>query len=1804
MTGSAPPTDPAGRPSEVAPPEPGHASAPDELDAIEQVFGGPGAARVVHRTVDWAGTSLGPVSGWSGSLRATARMVLASRVPMIAFCGPEYVQVYNDAFVPSLGDKAAAGLPGAETWAEVWDEIGVMFDQIVESGEADNAEDLHFELRRSGFAEETYFTYFFSPLHEPDGSRSGILCATTETTPRVLAQRRLDTLRRLAASGSGADTAEEAIARVAEALADNGHDLPFTLLYRIDVDGSARLAAATGLPGDAPGHDEAVTRDGPGGWPVHRAVSLGRPTLVEDLGSRFPGLRAGPWPEAPHSALLLPLTPAGGGPGTAVLVAGLSPRLALDERYREFLELVGARVAAALTDAHTRQAERELLEKLAELDRTKTEFFSNVSHEFRTPLALIMGPVEQLRTRRLEPEVRAELDTVHHNGLRLRKLVDTLLDFSRLQAGRVEARFEPVDLAGVTRELASVFRSAMQRAGLDYQVDCPGLPEPVFVDRSMWERIVLNLLSNALKYTLAGSVRVSLQHRPGTVALRIIDTGVGVPATEVEHLFERFHRVASAEARSTEGSGIGLALVHELVALHGGTVAVASRVGAGSTFTVTLPTGHAHLPVDQVFPASPGVDPGPEAAGYVAEALRWLPGVDEEAPAEPDAEVADRGRVLVVDDNADMRAYLRRLLSERHQVHAVAGGRAALDAALAATPDLIVTDIMLPDLDGIELVRRLRADPATAPVPIVMLSARAGAEAAAEGLAAGADDYLVKPFAATELLARVESHLRLGRARREAELRFRALADATPAMIWVDGPDGRRVFVNRAWSQFAGAPASGATWRDRIHPEDRARYDRVRTAAEDEGLSFEVEYRLRTTDGRYRWVFDRGAPTGPADAPRGYVGGCLDVDAPHRDRDRQRVLTVTLAELNRMTTLVQRRAALARVLVDEGLVDVARVIDFDTGLPPAIAARSEREERVIAQLRYSDPYTRDGVRGREPQLMHVDDDYIARSSSDEHQRELRRQMNMGTVAHIPLMARGRVVGLLSVNRTKEAAEQLDEADLALLTEVGERASFALDNANLLEREQLTSRRLQRLQEATAALSAAATPAQVARATVDQFGRLLDTLSVAVFELRETGSLDALEMAGWPAEVGRDWPSIPLAASAPVADAARRREPVWMQTAADWASGYPHLAAIIEGYGYRTLAALPLLAGGECLGAVVLAFPTERILADDERSTVLALADQCAQALQRAGLLAAESEARRAAEDLGTLVGSLSRATTPEEVGEVVLAYTAQLGATETVVVLRDRDRLTTLAASSAAMPLDLELDAAHPLAYTARSGQPVWLASRSPLVWQDGGFATDQTAAPVQMSLPLVVGWSVVGAIGLHFGAEVPALSAAARSTILAVAGQCAQALDRARLHQAEHEVAEVLQRSLLPRRLPQLDRLSVAASYLPGATGTQAGGDWYDLLPIGGSRMAIAVGDVVGHGAGAAAVMGQLRSALAGYLLEGHPPAAALERLDRFAGQVDGALGSTCACLTLDWDTGELHYARAGHPPIVLLESEGPRLLDQECGTVLGVRHRRAPYREAATRVSVGVTVLLYTDGLVERPHEPLNDGLRRLCRTADKLAHLAPVQLVPELVRRMLLAPEPSDDVAVVAVRLEPASADLAPTPASTRGPAPSPTRSPAPSPARGSTPAPRQSPAPEPTRSPAPGPAPGSAPGPAPGSAPGPAPRGFRRLDPTSRPGAAPAPPRTCRLDGDLTMDTVDEARATVLNLLAMPGDLVIDLCEVGYLGSAAVALLAEVTALARERGVQLSVRVSPGSLADQAIALTGLGDALDIELDSLR
>jgi anti-anti-sigma factor len=1660
---------------------------------------------------DWSGTPIGPAAEWPQSLRTALSICLSSQFPMLVWWGPELVQFYNDAHLPAMGDKhpAALGQRAEECWAEAWTDIAPLADAVLTDGEALYAEDRMLFLQRRGYVEETYWTFSFSPIRDESAAVGGIFITAADTTTRVLATRRLQALRELGGlPRASAGTADEACRAAVEVLAGHRAELPATLTYLCDDNrADLRLVASTGTAAQAGELRDAVGRADLDET-IHRVAAGGPAELSRGLTRTAAGVfKPGPTGDAPiDDALVLPIMTAGAELPAGVLVAAVSPYRELDTDYRAFFDLVVGHVATAVTDALAYQAERRRADMLAELDRVKTDFFESVSHEFRTPLTLIMGPLAELRrSPALADDRRAqeELDTAHRNSLRLGKLVNTLLDFARLQAGRVRARFEPLDLAALTAELASVFRSAVERAGLEYTVECPPLPEPVLVDRDMWEKIVLNLLSNAVKYTFTGRISVTLRADHGAAVLTVSDTGTGVPGGELPRLFERFHRAEGTQGRSVEGSGIGLAMVRELVGLHGGSITVDSAPGAGSTFTVRVPLGTAHLPPDQIVApddhaAGDTVGSGvPDtAAPFLAEALRWVP--DLQAAERPDhpgsiAGGTTGGTVLIADDNADMREYLQRLLSPRHAVRAVLDGASALEAALADPPDLIVSDVMMPGMDGITLVAELRSDPRTAAVPVLLLSARAGQEAAVAGLASGADDYLLKPFVAAELLAKVDGHVRSGRVRREAERRFRTLADSTPAMIWVDGLGEQRVFVNRTWREFVGAGRAddwyGRAWRERIHPDDRDRHDACRADAQSRSEPFELEYRLRCADGRYRWVFDKGHPLGTPEQPDGYVGGCLDIDTRYRERQRGRLLARIGAALDGETTLQARQEVLLRQLVDNGLVDIARLIDVEDGRLSgmvAVAGRNAEEEQLLQALEGSWPLAQEVLITGEPGLTTVDESYIVAASTDPDQWEVRRRLGMHTVALIPLSARGRVVGLLAGARTGDSPRQ-DRADLDLLAEIGRRAATALDNA---------------------------------------------------------------------------------------------------------------------------------------------------------------------------ALLAAESEARRAAEEFGDVLAALSRATTPADVGEVILKHASRLGAESAVVVVRAQDRadhLSVLTASDPAVPCAaMPVSAAHPLAYAVRTAEPVWAGA--PAAPADGG--TNGSDPTLQVAVPLVVGGVAIGAIGMQFAdgvPGVPGVPAHRRAAVLTLARQCAQALDRARLHEAEHNLAETLQRSLLPHDLPALDRLDAAARYMPGAIGLQAGGDWYDLIPVGETSAALVVGDVVGHGAAAAAVMGQLRSALAGYLLDGHLPAEALERLDRFAGRIPGAVGSTCACLVLDWHSGRLCWATAGHPPVLLLEPGGPRYLKGGAGPVLGLRGR-APYRQAEAIIDPGSSVVLYTDGLVERRGEVVDEGLARLASAAAALRDRAPDTLVAALVQEAVDDAAHTDDIALVAVRLVPAplrdrlAADGSVLRGMRRvvegwaaaagldddatddlqfalGEA-------AANAAEHAYPDGTGEFSYEVART-------------ARGSIavrvrdqgswrPAPADRGHRgrglqvihalaenvwidagpegtdvrfelpvRSQPRPPTRWSPPPdfpagtaPRVLRVRDDLDLAGAAAARPGLLAAAAGPQPVVVDLHEVGYLSSSGVGLLTEAAAAAEEAGVSLTVRVAPGSAAERVLSLTGLAAMLPI------
>lgn len=729
---------------------------------------------------DWTPTPLGPIDQWPHSLRTIVQVMLDSRYAMWLGWGPELTFFYNDAYARmTLGPKHpwALGRPAREVWSEIWSDIGPRAESVIRTGQATWDEGLLLFLERRGFPEETYHTFSYSPVREDSGGIGGMLCVVTEDTERTIAERRLRTLRDLAARTSdevrSADAACQTAARI---LGENPRDIAFALLYLLDADAGRRLSlsGAVGAPaGSAFSPLEVALDDDAPVWPFAPVAGSGTGLRVEDLSERFGNLPADAWPKGTDHALVLPLARSGQSALAGFLVAGLVPTRPFDDSYRDFLDLVAAHIATAIGNARAVEDERRKVEALAELNLAKTAFFSNVSHEFRTPLTLMLGPLgDVIADAQLPPTIRDRLEVVQRNSLRLLKLVNTLLDFSRIEAGRVEASYEPVDLSALTAELTSVFRSAIEHAGLKLIVDCPPLREPAYVDREMWEKIVFNLLSNAFKFTFDGEVAVSLQCDDDHARLSVRDTGTGIPSDQRRHVFERFHRVRDARGRSVEGSGIGLALVRELAKLHGGDIDVESEVGRGSTFRVSIPLGSSHLPAERVAAARATTSVGRRREAYVEEAVRWLPAGSSvrSRSSTARAPVADDSpRILLADDNADMREYVGRLLGERYRVEAVADGLSALDAARARVPDLVVSDVMMPGLDGFGLIGAMRADPRLQTVPVMLLSARAGEEARVEGMQAGADDYLVKPFAATELLARVEARLEIARIRRRAE---------------------------------------------------------------------------------------------------------------------------------------------------------------------------------------------------------------------------------------------------------------------------------------------------------------------------------------------------------------------------------------------------------------------------------------------------------------------------------------------------------------------------------------------------------------------------------------------------------------------------------------------------------------------------------------------------------------------------------------------------------------------------------------------------------------------------------------------------------------------------------------------------------------------------------------------------------------------------------------------------------------------------------------------------------------------------
>jgi signal transduction histidine kinase len=569
--------------------------------------------------------------------------------------------------------------------------------------------------------------------------------------------------------------------------------------------------------------------------------------VVDDCSKIIAGLPLRQWDHLPESAIVVPIwTDTSTGLPRAVLILGLNLLCPLDSAYEDWIHVLRAHLTSSLSSVRAYEAEQQRLLDKERMERAKTAWFQGAAHDIRTPLTLVAGPLEDTLATALTPKQRSSLVLAQRNVARIQRLITSLLDFSRIEAGKLSGRFVPTDLGRFVGDLAALFRPAAERRQITFNVELDPSESSVYIDPLLLETVVTNLLSNALKYTEQGNITIRLAY--GSHAdIDIIDTGCGIPAGELEAVTDRFHRATTALARGIEGTGIGLALAKEILGLHGGELFIYSQTAEetggphGSTFRARIPLVERSSDVDGPEPASFGA----YGKAVAADAMQWNQSDDwlgtpvSETPSDlerhmvpADVLVFDAtDTVLLVDDNRDMRAYIKRIFTPYCSVIEATDGEEALAIARANPPNLILSDMMMPKLDGHGLLVAIRNDPKTRLVPMVLLSAASDDDVRFAALTAGAEDFILKPFKPKELLARVQLHMQVGKrlislealyAQREKEIAL--LSDYCPSGIVRADAAGNLQYCNDAWRILAGMGPDDdpLSWPQRVDKETLA----------------------------------------------------------------------------------------------------------------------------------------------------------------------------------------------------------------------------------------------------------------------------------------------------------------------------------------------------------------------------------------------------------------------------------------------------------------------------------------------------------------------------------------------------------------------------------------------------------------------------------------------------------------------------------------------------------------------------------------------------------------------------------------------------------------------------------------------------------------------------------------------------------------------------------------------------------------------------------------------------------------------
>ena len=769
----------------------------NKTEKMEPFLTGGGEMGKLIQSIDWSKNVLGPIENWPQSLRTTVSLCLSSTFPILIAWGPECIQIYNDSYRPICGSKhpEAMGQNFKICWETALPVVGNAFD-LGQQGEGTYIKNQRMFLDRNGYLEEAFMTFSFAPIRDESGEVGGIFHPITETTDNMLSARRTQALIDLGTAVSKAKSIQQVGFITAEKYDDYVLDIPFILFYQYEKGNQkVKLISAAGLPINTNLTREIIDlkQKNSSALPFETVLNSGKYLVINNIHEHFEAYDCSPYPENPNAAVILPLYISGQTEIYGFIVTGVSARRTLDKDYMNFYDLLANSYNTAISNVYAFEQEQKRAEALAEIDRAKTAFFSNVSHEFRTPLTLILGPIEELLLQKemLQKKSKGPIESIQRNAIRLLKLVNNLLDFSRVEAGRTKAAYQQINLGELTIDLASSFRSIIEKADMQLVVTCNPLKDSVFVDPNMWEKIVLNLLSNAFKYTLKGSIYVTLEQVQNKIIFKVADTGVGISETEIPHMFERFHRIENSLGRSHEGSGIGLSLINELVQLHQGRIFVESVLGEGTIFTVEIPIGKEHLPTNQIIASDAFISLPNIKDAFIKEAMLLIKDDgNQEEVRQPFGSVVPNNlnkikeaTILIVDDNADMREYLTRLLHPFFITFTAKNGQEAISKIGSKKPDLILSDIMMPVMDGKEMLIKIKENPETTRIPVIFLSARADNEAKIDGFEAGADDYLVKPFSTEELLIKVRALLKINKARIYTEVQLRNLFNDAPVAI-------------------------------------------------------------------------------------------------------------------------------------------------------------------------------------------------------------------------------------------------------------------------------------------------------------------------------------------------------------------------------------------------------------------------------------------------------------------------------------------------------------------------------------------------------------------------------------------------------------------------------------------------------------------------------------------------------------------------------------------------------------------------------------------------------------------------------------------------------------------------------------------------------------------------------------------------------------------------------------------------------------------------------------------------------------